>query len=522
RDPSWLALPSVISTDNKFVGLHKVFSDSNFVALSAAGNYTVDWGDGTTPVNYNSGVTAYYQYDYNASGLSGTDAPVTFTASTSTVNRTAHGYTNDMTISFASIVTTTGITAEQVYYVVNASADSFQVSATSGGSALTLTNDGSGTILSYKQAIVQVYPQAGQTFTSINLQLKHNRAGLNAYTSGFCDVVFAGSSLSTLLLGATSVGGTSQNIRFSELEQASVLSCNAQLGSLFNNCYKLSNVVTINSSVASNHNMSYMFVNCYSLQSVPLFNTAAVTNMSSIFNGCSSLQSIPAFNCGTVTSSANSVNMFATCSSNARIQATGFKYTFSVASNKLGVTQLEELFENLALTTGQTLTITNNYGAVSYSLSGTTTSGSTTVTMASTANLATGMEITGTGISSAVAVTMQDTGDTVTRTAHGLANNTRVSFATIVTTTGIAVYTPYYVVNAAADTFQVSDTLGGAAKALTTDGSGTIVYGVTITAITPNTNITLSVPASASATITTNSSVVKPSIATLRGWAIAN
>ena len=169
-----------------------------------------------------------------------------------------------------------------------------------------------------------------------------------------------------------------------------------------------------------------------------------------------------------------------------------------------------------------TLTISGNIGApteVTKANSG-TTSGSTAVTLADTSTLAVGMEVRGTGISDAVAVTLQDAGDTVTRVAHGIANGTRISFATIVTTTGIVVNTPYYVVGGAADTFQVSDTLGGSAKALTTDGSGTIVYGTTISAIDPNVSFTLSIPASATGTVTTYSAVLKRSKARLHGFTV--
>ena len=70
-------------------------------------------------------------------------------------------------------------------------------------------------------------------------------------------------------------------------------------------------------------------------------------------------------------------------------------------------------------------------------------------------------------------VTFQDTGDTVTLTAHGLPNGTPIQFPQIVTTTGISVNTTYYVLNAAANTFQLaSSASGSAALPLTTNGTG--------------------------------------------------
>jgi hypothetical protein len=51
-----------------------------------------------------------------------------------------------------------GLTAGTVYYIVSASGDSFQLSATSGGSAITLTSDGSGIV---QQIAVETFTSAG-------------------------------------------------------------------------------------------------------------------------------------------------------------------------------------------------------------------------------------------------------------------------------------------------------------------------------------------------------------------------
>ena len=70
-------------------------------------------------------------------------------------------------------------------------------------------------------------------------------------------------------------------------------------------------------------------------------------------------------------------------------------------------------------------------------------------------------------------VTFTDSGDVVNSTAHGLADGDQVQFSVVTTTTGISTFTPYYVVNKATNTFQVSLAKGGAPIALTTNGSGT-------------------------------------------------
>jgi surface protein len=638
RNPSWLALPSITDTDQKLVGLYAVFpSGGNFIALTASAAYTVDWGDGTAPVDVASGGQAQHEYDWADVDLDGTDAPVTFTASTDTVGRTAHGFIDGQIVSFASIATTTGITADTPYFVVNATADTFQLAATSGGSVIALTSDGTGTLLPYKQAIVTVTPQAGQNLTAINLNVRFSTLPARAYATGWLDLAISGPNFSA---SGLVVGGITVDHAY--LERTNLLnigSCTS-MQSMFFGCASLQSVPLFNTAAVTNMqtmffgcaslqsvplfntaavtNMQSMLQDCRSLQSVPLFNTAAVTNMFNMFNGCSSLQSVPLFNTAAVTnmqsmffgcsslqsvplfntaavtnmqnmlvgcaplqsvplfntaavtnmqsmlqdcrslqsvplfntaavtnmlnifnnclslqsvqalntsavsSSTNFASMFLSCRSLSRIEAKEFNFTFSVANCKLSVTALDEIFTNLPkVTTTQTITATGNYGAtiVSKTSSG-TTSGSTTVTIANTADLTTGMEISGVGISDAVAVTMQDSGDTVTRTAHGIPNDTPVSFATIVTTTGIATYTTYYVVNAAADTFQVADTIGGSPRTLTTDGTGTLLYGTTITAITPNVDVTLSIPASATGSVTTVSGNAKFSIARLKNWAV--
>lgn len=131
-----------------------------------------------------------------------------------------------------------------------------------------------------------------------------------------------------------------------------------------------------------------------------------------------------------------------------------------------------------------------------------TTAASATVTCADTTGIKIGSAVSGTGVTTARSVTFQDTGDTVTLNNHGLPNGTRVMFTAIASTTGIAINTPYYVITTLTNTFQVAATPGGSAIALTTNGTGTLVYNSFVVAITTNTNFTLDVPASA-----TNASV---------------
>ena len=74
--------------------------------------------------------------------------------------------------------------------------------------------------------------------------------------------------------------------------------------------------------------------------------------------------------------------------------------------------------------------------------------------------------------------------DTVSLVQHGFSNGELVAFNSIQSTTGISLYTGYYVVNADTDSFQVSSTAGGAALNLTTDGTGEVSSIISPVAVT--------------------------------------
>jgi hypothetical protein len=63
----WLDVPEVVATDQVFYGLMAVFpNETRPAGFRAQGNYTIDWGDGSAPVNVASNVTAEKLYDWNA------------------------------------------------------------------------------------------------------------------------------------------------------------------------------------------------------------------------------------------------------------------------------------------------------------------------------------------------------------------------------------------------------------------------------------------------------------------------
>ena len=297
------------------------------------------------------------------------------------------------------------------------------------------------------------------------------------------------------------------------------------MASMFSGCSSLKTIPAFNTPALIT--ATSMFQGCTSLERIPVFNTASVTAASSMFNACSSLSAIPALTVTGVSSSANFSNFAANCNSLIRVEAKNFRFTFSLANGKLSKTSLEEVFSNLpTVATSQTITITSNYGIGTLTTkTASTTLRSTTINMADTSGLSTGMIIhsgTGTGITTGISATTDIAADTFTYTSHGLSNGTVVSFSAIGTTTGISTWTTYFVVNSTTNTFQVSLTLGGAAIDLTGSNSTvTARYANYIVSINPNVSITLSTPCASTAT---NSSLAFRTLNTanalLRNWAI--
>lgn len=76
----------------------------------------------------------------------GAAATVTMTiASPAVISKAAHGYANATPVAFSTTgALPTGITAGTIYYIVNQAADTFQISATVGGSAINTSGSQSG------------------------------------------------------------------------------------------------------------------------------------------------------------------------------------------------------------------------------------------------------------------------------------------------------------------------------------------------------------------------------------------
>ena len=375
RPADWLVLPTLVEGEQKVVGLHAVYGDSDFCAILCAGNYHVDWGDGTV-VDVAANTKTEHKFNYDA--LIGTE-----------------------------------------------------------------TSEG------FRQAIVTITPQAGQTLTIIDFQQKHSQVGLPPYKGEWLDISVVGASISTCKIGGgnitqsalknvsfvgtlsvtdfsyffqncyslvsfsglnTSLGTTFKYMFSSCMSLQSVSGLDTSLGtefySMFFNCYSLQNISGLDTSSGTNFgymfyycyslhlitgldtslgtNFSYMFYSCWSLNNISILNTSLGTNFSYMFNNCVCLVSISGLNTSlgtnfssmfygcvtlhsisglTISAAAMTTQMFANCHSLKCINSCVFSETFSIAYCMLSAAELEEVFTNLATVTAETITITGNWGA---------------------------------------------------------------------------------------------------------------------------------------------------------------
>lgn len=234
----------------------------------------------------------------------------------------------------------------------------------------TFSSISSGTVTSegFRQVIIQVYPQSGQTLTDITLNVRTNEQnGFTAHTSQWLDLHIASATLTSVRLGSSaSPGSTTSDTRMHALRKLK-LNCSAltnmaylcftmyglrvaeitpatgvtSMSNMFNGCTSLISVTLGSGTFTSLTTTASMFIDCYSLRTVELFDTQNVTNMSYMFSGCGSLQTVPVFNTGNVT---NMSRMFDACRGMVAapafnmVKVTDASYMFYLNSNMITVT----------------------------------------------------------------------------------------------------------------------------------------------------------------------------------------
>jgi surface protein len=556
RPSDWLALP--VAQANSVKILHAVFDQTeNYVVIkmqtSNGSAYTIDWGDGTSTTNLsNTNIT--YNYSYSSSGLDGTLSTRGYKQAIITITPVGSA-----TFTLCDLSQKITSPAGMQMYATGLLDVNLNLPNLITGQRLLI-----GSAAVRHSHLERVYIGSWGLVSNLSLLFQYCTAlqSLNETEWNMSNITTVGSMFFDCS-GIKVIDGSNWNMSkvtiFASMFQSCatlqkvictnwVTSATISLGNMFYLCGGLTNIDVSSWNTANCTTFTYLFSGCRSLTSINVrnWNAAKVTTINNMFENCVALQevdmslwSLPlctnvqaAFiNCHTLrklgpcnfNAVTNLTATFNTCRSLTSCTISWLRATVDFTSCRLPKAALDTIFSNLTGgAASRTITITGNYGAdtaISKTTCG-TTANSRTVTQLNTSSLQVGMQVLGTGVTTAVAVTFQDAGDTVTRTAHGLDNGTIVSFSTITSTTGIAIYLQYYVINATANTFQLSATSGGAAVALSTNGSGNMLYPAYITAITTNSSFQMSAPASATGSVTLTARILNTFPATSKGWTV--
>jgi hypothetical protein len=92
-----------------------------------------------------------------------TGVSVTSDVAADTFTLVNHGLTDGKRVSFSTLGTTTGISAWTIYFVVSATADTFQVALTDGGAAIDLTGTNATLNARYPSVITAITPSVSVT-----------------------------------------------------------------------------------------------------------------------------------------------------------------------------------------------------------------------------------------------------------------------------------------------------------------------------------------------------------------------
>ena len=136
------------SSLNTYIGHNTIISgNGNIIAVA-------DRKGNVKTYSYNSSTSLWTQFGQTLTGQVATTRAITFTDTVSnpdTITLNSHGLNNGDEVSFTTIVGTTGLDEERVYYVVNKTTNTFKISHTPGATPTTFVGDGSANLVVYKR-----------------------------------------------------------------------------------------------------------------------------------------------------------------------------------------------------------------------------------------------------------------------------------------------------------------------------------------------------------------------------------
>lgn len=288
RPSDWLAMPTVTSSDNKFVGLLLIIPNfTNSISLSmttSSGTYNVDWGDGTTSTGVTSATQIEHTYDY-ATISSSTLTSLGYKQVLVTVTPASGGFSRVGLDTRPTIMTNGGLTPAIPWADIVISSSSL----TSGPN----TPAGGGNLANIKLPYLERVRYLSCSVTATSLFSALFSGG---YT-GLQSVELPSSGLPSTMAFNSMFNGCS-NLRYIPDILNTQLSA-ASHTNIFNGCINLAYGPKLNTTLATS--LSGMFNGCTSLVGIPVYDTSNCTNISQMFFATTSLTTIPLLNTAKVT-----------------------------------------------------------------------------------------------------------------------------------------------------------------------------------------------------------------------------
>lgn len=200
--------------------------------------------------------------------------------------------------------------------------------------------DGTLCARGYKQAVVRVTPQEGETFTSIRLNIRHSAMPARTYSVPWLDLAMGGAALSDIGIAQSGLAtSTASVVRLGQCEQVRIArmtrtNCNW----MFQNMSALQSVPMFSTTAVTS--MIGMFLRCTSLRTIPPLETGNVTSMSQMFFECRSMAEVPLLNTSSVTSCAS---MFSGCEALRAVPPLNFASSTNMSNAFFGCTRLESV-----------------------------------------------------------------------------------------------------------------------------------------------------------------------------------
>ncbi|MEO4006948.1 BspA family leucine-rich repeat surface protein [Flavobacterium sp. CAU 1735] len=262
RPDDWLRIDDRVEAgEQKFVGLHAIFEDSNFITLSATGDYTVDWGDGKIE-NFASGDLAYHSYSYEQ--FEKTEGSLGYRQTIVTV-----------TPQKEKELTTISLREQHPHEGLNSYSTGWLDIRVSGESISEFIIGGGTVSHKYLESFSFVGDSSITDYTAFFSEC----TALQSVS--LADSTAKGENFSLMFYGCSTLKTVP------EFNTASGIDFNT----MFGHCSSLETIAILNTSRGID--FSNMFLNCLSLKRIPLLNTSSGRTFFKMFISCVALKVVP-------------------------------------------------------------------------------------------------------------------------------------------------------------------------------------------------------------------------------------